>query len=144
METIITASPVFRLRDPEHERQMAIIHKSTAPTANLIIQRLMSDLFAWHVAGNVFETHDQLEIDFQRMETLGEQFVYDIKGKAIFLMRDVPLVRMDDCWGKNSRRTMNRLLEKIDRPSHQLVAFCNLSRMFWLDVHALVLEESWL
>lgn len=142
METIITASPVSRLRDPEHERLLAIIHKPTAPTANLVSQRVMSRILDWHATGNIIETHDHRVLNIKRMEFVGEQFVYDIGGKPIFLEKGVPLIRMDDCWGENSRRTINRHFEKIDRPSTQQVDKRRLPMMFWMDISMKAMEQT--
>jgi len=73
--------------------------------------------------------------------------VYDHDGYDVYLYRDfkdeaapkpkgasMKLTRMDDVWGANSRRNMNRLFEKIEAPAQRAVDRRLWPMMFWLDV----------
>jgi len=94
-------------------------------------------------------------IDVKRMESLGEQHVYDTKGLRVYLFRDyqndictmskensIALVRMDDAWGQNSRRTINRLYEKISQPGEKSIDRRLLSMMLWLDASSQILDAQ--
>lgn len=157
----VYGAPISRFRDPAHAQLLAVAHKSTAPTANLMIQRTMDRIIEFHKKGGKVY-HDGAEVLFRggsrakgpmqelnvaRMERAGEASVYDANGQRVFLaldfhsqlkknaaMNSVPLVRMDDAWGANSRRTVNRFYEKIETPSERAVDRRLWSMMFWLDV----------
>ncbi|MEM8625383.1 MAG: hypothetical protein AAGG47_17925, partial [Pseudomonadota bacterium] len=80
-------------------------------------------------------------LDIGRMEFRGEAGVYSTEGRGILLLQDerhpsrsIPLVRLDDAFRENPRRTLNRLFEKIANPASKSVDRRLLPLMFWLDV----------
>lgn len=163
----VHVSPVSKLRDPLHASFLAGVHKPTAPTANLMLQRAMSRVIEFSKQGSEI-IHDGAEtrlscgrkikgpkqvLDIARMERFGEASLYDTKGQRVFLIRDfkdealeqpkgltLPLIRMDDAWRMNSRRTINRHYEKIEHPSQRAVDRRLLSMQFWLDASAQILN----
>ena len=83
---------------------------------------------------------EQLDVD--RMERLGEASVYSVKGEVILLEKSVRLTRLDDAFGQNTRRTLNRLFEKIGQPTKQRVDRRLLPLMFWMDVVRKIHNDS--
>lgn len=156
----INVSPLGKLSDPDHAVLLAEVHLPTAPTANLMIQRAMARIEDYHGEGGVICYAAGIrwkdgrrgraplqQIDFERMERSGEAAVYDVDGLQIYLLRDfkdeaskkprflsVPLSPLGDCWRGNSRRTINRMYEKIETPSTRAADRRLWSTMFWLDV----------
>jgi hypothetical protein len=96
----------------------------------------------WYVEGNrvVIPTGEQVDID--RMERVGETSVYSTKGKVILIEEGVPLIRLDDAFGQNTRRTLNRVFEKIDQPNKRRVDRRFLPLMFWMDVARKIIDQK--
>lgn len=129
----VYVAPTTKLRDPNHESELARFHRAGASSANMARNHMTFSILDHHEDGGIILTAKGAVLDLERMETLGEQFVYDTDGKTVHLEDDVPLIRLDDSFGANPRRTMNRFFQKADQPSSQCVDHRLLSMMFWAD-----------
>jgi len=164
----IKVSPLRKLSDPDHTVLLAEVHLPTAPTANLMIQRAMARIEDYHDEGGFICYASDVrwkdgrrgrgpwqQLDFERMERSGESAVYDVNGLQIYLLRDfkdeaskkprflsVPLSPLGDCWRGNSRRTINRMYERIETPSTRAVDRRLWSTKFWLDVSWQLVETQ--
>lgn len=141
MEQIVAATS-WQLSNPAEMSSLGRYFKGQAPTANLVRDHIFAVVWDWHEAGNqlLLQTGEQLDIG--RMERGGEASVYSTKGKVIFLEDDVPLTRLDDAFGENTRRTINRVFEKVARPLKRRVDRRLLPLMFWMDTARRIIERQ--
>lgn len=143
----VTAATPEKLRNPMEESRRASVIQSWAGTANLIRDCIQELIWDWHVEGGKIVTGSRQpqELCLERMETLGEAHVYDVDGQKISLhcANEAPLylVRVDDCFRRNTRRTINRHFEKINNPSNRAVDRRLRSLMFWEDVAIKIAER---
>ena len=130
----VVAAAAWQLSSPEKMSALAVYFKGQAPTANLVRDAIFVTVWEWHIDGNrvLLPTGDQLDIE--RMERVGETPVYSTSGKMILIEEGVPLVRLDDAFGQNTRRTLNRVFEKISQPSKRRVDRRLMPLMLWMDV----------
>lgn len=140
MEQIVAAT-TWRLSNPAEMSVLGVYYKVRAPTANLVRDLICGTVWDWHTAGNLVLMPTGEVLDIERMERGGEASVYSKGGTIIFLEDGVPLTRLDDAFGENTRRTINRLFEKINRPSKRRVDRRLLPLMFWMDVVRKILEH---
>lgn len=133
-EKTIFASRIEHLRDPWHEQALARFWKETAPTANTVCDQITFAVLDAYFDGTAILTARGDELDLDRMEQTEEPFVRRVDGKLITLLPGLKLKRLDEAFGENTRRTMNRLFEKIQAPGRQAVQGRMLPLMFWLDV----------
>lgn len=141
MEEIVAATR-WQLGSPAEMSSLGAFYKGRAPTANLVRDLICAVVWDWHATGNrvLMPTGEQLDIE--RMERVGEASVYSTKGKIIVLEDGVPLTRLDDSFGENTRRTMNRVFEKVARPSNRRVDMRLLPLMFWKDAARKIIEAQ--
>jgi len=138
----IVAATAWRLSNPAEMSSLGGFFKGQAPTANLVRDAIFSTVWDWYVEGNrvVIPTGEQVDID--RMERVGETSVYSTKGNVILIEEGVPLIRLDDAFGQNTRRTLNRVFEKIDQPNKRRVDRRLLPLMFWMDVARKIIDQK--
>ena len=120
----VTATHSACCRNPVLFQIFALLFFSRADTANMVRDLVTATIWIWHVDGGVIVTAKGEELDIERMERMGEAFVYSTKGKVIYLEPGVPLVRLDDSFGENTRRTLNRMKEKLKNPSASTSVCC--------------------
>lgn len=137
----IVAARIQRLRSPRHMSNCAAFAKPLAPTANLVRDDITGTILDWIFDGGLVVTAKGLQLDLLLMEETDDPFVRDINGTYVTLMKGVPLTRLDESWGENSRRTINRFFEKIEKPSKQAVDKRLLSMMFWVDLSWKIVEH---
>jgi len=99
-------------------------------------------LWNWHASGGCIVTATGEVLDIERMERLGEAFVYSSEGNVIYLEPGIPLVRLDDAFRENTRRTLNRMKEKLRKPCTKRVDKRLLPLVFWLDVAKKIIEHE--
>lgn len=138
----VVAATAWQLSDPAEMSALGSFFKGQAPTANLVRDAIFSTVWDWYVEGNfvLVPTGEQLDID--RMERVGETSVYSTKGRVILIENGVPLIRLDDAFGQNTRRTINRVFEKIDQPTKRRVDRRLLPLMFWMDVAKKIIHQK--
>ncbi|WP_299500459.1 hypothetical protein [uncultured Roseobacter sp.] len=144
--TVVAAS-VEELRCPREEAKRAAIIRTWAETANLVRDRILMEIWNWQqIGGRVIPSPaSNTAVDLDRMESLGEMHVYDVDRAKISVAchneNQILLVRSDDCFGENTRRTLNRHFEKIYDPSKRAVDRRLRSFMFWEDVAIKIKEK---
>lgn len=139
MEQIVAAT-AWQLSNPAGMSSLARYFRGQAPTANLVRDLICGTVWEWHAAGNLILMPTGEHLDIERMERLGEASVYSGAGKIIFLEDSVPLIRLDDAFGENTRRTINRVFEKAARPSKRRVDKRLLPLMFWMNAARRIIE----
>lgn len=112
-----------------------------AMTANAVRDRVLAEVWEWHIAGGEVATSQGVVLDIERMETLGETIVYSIDGEPIYLEKDVPLENIETAFKASTRRTINRMREKLHKPNRQRVDKRLLSTLFWMDVSKKLIER---
>lgn len=113
-----------------------------AETANMVRDLVTAILWNWHASGGCIVTATGEVLDIERMERLGEAFVYSSEGNVIYLEPGIPLVRLDDAFRENTRRTLNRMKEKLRKPCTKRVDKRLLPLVFWLDVAKKIIEHE--
>ena len=73
-------------------------------------------------------------LDIARMELLGELTLYSIYNEPVLVDLETRLIRVEESFRSNTRRTLNRQFAKIGSPSRRLVVKSLWSLMFWEDV----------
>lgn len=138
----VTAATAWQLSKPETMSALACYFKGQAETANLVRDKMCASVWEWSMDGNQILMPSGEQLDVDRMERLGEASVYSVKGEVILLEKSVRLTRLDDAFGQNTRRTLNRLFEKIGQPTKQRVDRRLLPLMFWMDVVRKIHNDS--
>jgi hypothetical protein len=141
MEKIVAAT-AWQLSNPAEMSSLGRYFKGQAPTANLVRDHIFGVVWDWHEAGNQLVLHTGEQLDIGRMERGGEASVYSTRGRVIFLEDKVPLTRLDDAFGENTRRTINRVFEKVARPLKRRVDRRLLPLMFWMDTARRIIERQ--
>lgn len=137
----VYVAPIAKLRDPNHESELARFHKIGGVSANMVCNRILFSILDNHQDGGIIGTAKEAILDIERMETRGEAFVYDTDGKLVHLEDGLPLGRSEDCFRASARRTMSRFLKKADTPSKQCVDRRLLPMMFWIDASRKIMER---
>lgn len=140
MEHIVAAT-TWQLSNPTAMSALGDFFKRQAPTANLVRDAICASVWDWYADGNQVLTPTGEELDIERMERVGEISVYSTKGKVIFLEQGVSLIRLDDAFRQNTRRTLNRVFEKIEQPIGRRVDRRLLPLMFWMDVTRKIIDH---
>lgn len=129
-----------KLRCPKEEANRAAIIRDWAGTANLVRDTVVDEISNWHETGGmIISGKPYLQfLDISRMERTGESFVYDQGGEFVLVNLQgespIALVNIDDSFGSNTRRTLNRLFEKIEAPNGRAVDRRLRSMAFWTDI----------
>ncbi|MCA8883380.1 MAG: hypothetical protein KDA50_06490 [Rhodobacteraceae bacterium] len=139
LSPIVAAHPAC-LRNPVLFQVFALFFFERTDSANMVRDLITASIWDWHADGGKIVTSRREELDIGRMETLGEAYVYSTKGKAIYLEPGIVLTRLDDSFGENTRRTLNRMKEKLKNPCTQRVDKRLLPLMFWMDVARKIIE----
>jgi hypothetical protein len=130
-----------QLRHPSSMIELAQYFKECEPSSTLIHASIEASIWDWHVAGNSISTAKHEELDIERMERDGELTVYSKQKATIYLQKPVPLVRLDEAFGCDPRRTLNRLFEKIEKPNTRATDAGLLPAIFWLDLARKIMKR---
>lgn len=136
----IIGSAMRKLRCPNEVSTNAAIIRKWADTANLVRDGISRAVTDWNDDGRLIKSgKPYLQIlDIERMERAGELIVYNKSGETVLINAQdedpITLVNIDDCFRMNSRRTLNRLFEKIECPGTRAVDRRLRPLVFWIDI----------
>lgn len=133
-ETVFGAHPACA-RNPVHTSLLARFVFDQVGSANMVRDLALVTIWEWSAYGGEISLTPSGLLDLERMETNDEHFVFLKDGKPALLEPEVPLLRIDDCWGRNSRRTLNRLRKRIATPSAERTDQRLPPMLFWLDTY---------
>lgn len=143
METrVLKIARIERLRCPKHLIALARYFKDDRSTANAVRDRILSTVYEWHMDGGSVLTASGVELDVGRSEYSGEAYMYSTRGETVYLDRDcsVKLCRIDDVFGADTRRTLNRIFARSEGVGLYRVQYRQLSLIAWLDIARKILD----
>lgn len=140
--TMLYGPRLSQLYCPREEASRAAKARLVGNTANQVRDEITNTIYDWHADGGLIATVGRYaaEIDMTRLEYRGERTAYSMDNKVIILGDAIELVRVEDSFGSNTRRTLNRHFEKIGNPSSSCVDRRLIPGQFWEEVALRVIE----
>lgn len=142
MCTTIYGPRLSQLYCPKEEAVRAAKSRLLGRTANQVRDEVTNTVYDWHADGGLIATvgRQTATIDMTRLEYRGERTAYSVDGKVTLLGDGIELIRVEDSWGSNTRRTWNRHFEKINNPSSSSVDRRLIPGHFWEEVAVRIIE----
>lgn len=148
--SFVIGARLEKLRNPQEEARLATWLKSLGSTANESRDAMTNLIWEWHESGGDIKARVPKErgkrpkcavkslkhytLDIARMELLGELTLYSIYNEPVLLDLETRLIRVEESFRSNTRRTLNRQFEKIDSLSRRRAVKSLWPLMFWEDV----------
>lgn len=143
-EGVVTVSRLERLAAPSHESEMMKGLRELGGTANTVKYEILNLVLDWHDNGGIIRARSErvidsrvrkeiVTLDIERMEAADELLTYSDQGNPVRLRLDAPLMRIDDVFGADSKRTLNHQFSRVIRPAKRKAYKRRWSLLFWED-----------